>query len=239
MKMMGWGGVGTVLAGCDMPSTVTLEEGVEDVVSYLSPEEYVIPGVGVWYASTCTQCAAGCGIHGRVREGRVLKLEGNPVSPVNKGKLCLMGQAGVQGHYNPDRITTPMLRSGGSLSPVSWEKAEQVLAEKLDGVRGNRFAWFTGSMSGHQLSLVSSHLGAMGSNNHFVHEVVNNSVTQSVYADMFGDAVPRLRIDRAKMVLSFGADFMGASESPLLYSGDYNRFRTGRSEEHTSELQSH
>jgi len=125
MKMMGWGGVGTALAGCDMPSTVTLEEGVEDVVSYLSPEEYVIPGVGVWYASTCTQCAAGCGIHGRVREGRVLKLEGNPESPVNKGKLCLMGQAGVQGHYNPDRITTPLLRSDGSLSPVSWEKAEQ------------------------------------------------------------------------------------------------------------------
>ncbi len=228
MKMMGWGGVGTALVGCDMPSTVTLEEGVEDVVSYLSPEEYVIPGVGVWYASTCTQCAAGCGIHGRVREGRVLKLEGNPESPVNKGKLCLMGQAGVQGHYNPDRITTPLLRSGGSLSPVSWEKAEQVLAEKLGGVKGDRFAWFTGSMSGHQLSLLSSHLDAMGSNKHFVHEVVNNTVAQSVYADMFGDATPRLRIDKAKMVLSFGADFMGASESPLLYSGDYARFRTGK-----------
>jgi len=227
MKMMGWGGAGAVLTGCDMPSTVTLEEGAEDVVSYLSPEEYVIPGVGVWYASTCTQCAAACGIHGRVREGRVLKLEGNPESPVNKGKLCMMGQAGVQGHYNPDRITTPLLRSGGSLSPVSWEKAEQVLAEKLGGVEGDRFAWFTGSVSGHQSSLISSHLDAMGSSRHFVHEVVNNAVAQSVYADMFGDAMPRLRIDKAKMVLSFGADFMGASESPMLYSGDYMRFRTG------------
>ncbi|HHH47842.1 MAG TPA: molybdopterin dinucleotide-binding protein [Gammaproteobacteria bacterium] len=227
MKMMGWGGAGTLLAGCDMPSTVTLEEGREEVISYLSPEEYVIPGVGVWYASTCTQCAAGCGIHGRVREGRVLKLEGNPASPVNRGKLCLMGQAGVQNHYNPDRVTTPLLRSGGSLSPVSWEKAEQVLAEKLGGVTSGRFAWFTGSMSGHQLSLVSSHLDAMGSDKHFVHEVVNNSVAQAVYADMFGDASPRLRIDKARMVLSFGADFMGTSESPLLYSGDYTRFRTG------------
>ena len=225
--MMGWGGAGAALAGCDMPSTVTLEEGQEEVVSYLSPEEYVIPGVGVWYASTCTQCAAGCGIHGRVREGRVLKLEGNPDSPVNKGKLCMMGQAGVQGHYNPDRITTPMLRSGGSLSPVSWEKAEEVLAEKLGGVKGGRFAWFTGNMSGHQLALVTAHLEAMGSDKHFVHEVVNNAVAQAVYADMFGDAAPRLRIDKAKMVLSIGADFMGASESPLLYSGDYMRFRTG------------
>lgn len=227
MKMMGWGGAGAVLAGCDMPSTVTLEEGKEEVMSYLSPEEYVIPGVGVWYASTCTQCAAGCGIHGRVREGRVLKLEGNPASPVNKGKLCMMGQAGVQNHYNPDRINTPMLRSGGSLSPISWDKAEEVLAEKLGGVKVDRFAWFTGSISGHQRSLVSSHLEAMGSSKHYVHEVVNNAVAQSVYADMFGDAMPRLRIDKAHMVLSLGADFMGASESPMLYSGDYSQFRTG------------
>jgi len=96
LKMMGLGGVGTALAGCDLPSTVTLEEGKEEVVSYLMPEEYVIPGVGVWYASTCTQCAAGCGVHGRVREGRILKMEGNPDSPLNNGKLCMMGQGGVQ-----------------------------------------------------------------------------------------------------------------------------------------------
>ena len=47
LKMMGWGGVGTALSGCDVPTTVTLEEGKENVVSYLMPEEYVIPGVGV------------------------------------------------------------------------------------------------------------------------------------------------------------------------------------------------
>ena len=123
LKMLGWGGAGTALAGCDMPTTVTLEEGKEEVVSYLMPEEYVIPGIGVWYASTCTQCEAACGLHGRVREGRVLKLEGNPDSPINHGNTCMMGQSGVQGHYNPDRITTPMMRKGGSLQAVSWEDA--------------------------------------------------------------------------------------------------------------------
>lgn len=227
LKMMGWSGAGATLAGCDMPTTVTLEEGREEVVSYLAPEEYVIPGVGVWYASTCTQCAAGCGIHGRVREGRVLKLEGNPDSPINKGKLCMMGQAGVQGHYNPDRITQPMLRKGGDLHAVGWDEALTLLHEKLGGVKGDRFAWFTGSLSGHQRVMVDNHLEAMGSRHHFVHEVVNNAVSRRVYAEMFADETPRLRIDKAKMVLSLGADFMGASESPLLYSGDYTRFRTG------------
>ena len=227
--MMGWSGAGVTLAGCDLPSTVTLEEGKEEVVSYFMPEEFVIPGVGVWYASTCTQCAAGCGIHGRVREGRVLKLEGNPDSAVNNGKLCMMGQAGLQGHYNPDRITTPMLRNGGSLEPVSWDKAMAVLEEKLGaGLNGERFAWFTGALSGHQRALVSNHLEAMGSSNHFVHEVVNNAVSRSVYRDMFGEESPRLRIDKAKMVLSFGADFMGAGQSPVQHAVDYAKFRTNK-----------
>ena len=54
LKYMGLGGVSAAaLSGCDMPTTVTLEEGKETVVSYLAPEEYVIPGIGVWYASTC------------------------------------------------------------------------------------------------------------------------------------------------------------------------------------------
>ena len=226
--MMGWSSAGAALAGCDLPSTVTLEEGKENVMSYLMPEEYVIPGVGVWYASTCTQCAAGCGIHGRVREGRVLKLEGNPDSGINRGKLCMMGQAGVQGHYNPDRITQPLLRAGGKLEPVSWDKAMEVLAEKFAAVPGERFAWVTGTLSGHQRALVANHLDAMGSSNHYAHEVINNAVAQAVYRDMLGDAKPRFHIDKAKMLLSFGADFMGAGQSPVQASAQYARFRTNK-----------
>lgn len=227
LKVMGLGGASTALTACDMPSTVTLEEGKEEVVAYLAPEEYVIPGIGVWYASTCTQCPAGCAIHGRVREGRVLKLEGNPGAALNNGKLCMMGQAGLQGHYNPDRITQPMLREGGSLKATSWEKALQVVSEKFETLDGNRFAWLTGTISGHQLALVSNHLEAMGSTNHFAHEVVNNAVSQAVNKVMFGESNPRLRLDKAKMILSFGADFMGASQSPVHYAGQYAKFRTG------------
>jgi molybdopterin-containing oxidoreductase family iron-sulfur binding subunit len=228
LKTLGWTSAGIALSGCDLPSTVTLEEGKEEVVSYLMPEEYVIPGVGVWYASTCTQCSAGCGIHGRVREGRVLKLEGNPNASLNNGKLCMMGQAGVQGHYSPDRVTTPMVRNGDSLSEISWDKAMALLQDKLGTISGDRFAWFTGAISGHQSVLVVNHLDAMGSQNHYVHEVVNNVVSQAVNRDMLGEANPRLRIDKAAMILSFGADFMGASLSPVYHAGQYARFRTNK-----------
>lgn len=227
LKMMGWGGVGaTTLAGCDLPTTVTLEEGKEEVTSYLMPEEYVIPGVGVWYASTCTQCSAGCGTQGRVREGRVLKLEGNPESGINHGKLCMMGQAGVQGHYNPDRINSPMMREGGRLVPTSWDKAMAAVQNKLAGSSDGRVAWMTGTVSGHQSALLASHLDAVGSDKHYRYETINSAVWQAVNKDMLGDAMPRLRMDKAKVILSFGADFLGTWISPVHFAGEYAKFRT-------------
>ena len=230
LKMLGWGGAGTALAGCDMPTTVTLEEGKEEVVSYLMPEEYVIPGIGVWYASTCTQCEAACGLHGRVREGRVLKLEGSPDSPINHGNTCMMGQSGVQGHYNPDRITAPMMRKGGSLQAVSWEDAMAEIGKNIgpsSGVNGKRIGMVTGTVSGHQSVLVNELLGQLGSKNHYVHELVNASVWRTVCRDMLGDETPKLNFEKARVVLSFGADFMGTWGSPVHNMGEYAKFRKG------------
>lgn len=229
LKILGWSGVGVAVAGCDRPTTVTLEEGKEEVVAYLQPEEYVIPGVGVWFASTCQQCAAGCGVHGRVREGRVLKMEGNPQSPLNNGKLCQMGQAGLQAHYNPDRIKKPLLRKGGTLTEVTWEEALAQVEQKVgaaSGLAGDRFAWFTGAISGHQSVLLSAHLAAMGSPHHFIHETINNAVGRAVNADMLGEAAPRYSLTDARIVLSFGSDFLGAGVSPVHFAGEYAKFRS-------------
>ncbi|MDP1708633.1 MAG: molybdopterin-dependent oxidoreductase [Gammaproteobacteria bacterium] len=229
LRMMGWGTVGVTLAGCDLPSTVTLEEGEETVVSYLSPEEYVIPGVGVWYASICLQCPAGCGIHGRVREGRALKLEGNPESPVNRGKLCQMGQAGVQAHYNPDRLRGPQARKDGKLVDISWDEAWQLLGEKVGAATdGARVAWFTGTISGHQAALVGEHLSALGSTHQYAHEAINNAVGRAVNQDMLGEAAPGLVFDKAKLIVSFGADFLGTWVSPVHFATEYGKFRAGQ-----------
>lgn len=229
LKLMGWSAAGTALAGCDLPSTVTLEEGEEFALAYTSPQEYNIPGIGVWYASTCVQCPANCGLHGRVREGHPLKLEGNPESPVNLGKTCQMGQAGIQGHYNPDRITRPMLRRNGNLVEIGWDEAMGLLEQQAgpdSNLKGDRFAWFTGAVSGHQAVLLASHLEAIGSKNHYSHEVIAPGVLRAVQRDMLGEAMPRYKLDEAKLILSFGADFMGGwGVSPVHFSTQYAKFR--------------
>ena len=231
LKFMGWSGAGAAaLSGCDMPSYITLEQGKEEVVPYVVPEEFVIPGVGVWYASTCRQCPAGCGIHGRVREGRVLKVEGNPHSPINRspagdgsGKLCQMGQSGLQNHYNPDRLTKPLLRKGGALVEASWDEAMDAIKQRLGS--SSKVAWFTGTVSGHQAVLLQAHLDELGSTHHYVHEVVNTAVTQAVNRDALGESLPRYRFDKAGVILSLGADFLGPWQSPVHFSTEYAKFR--------------
>mgnify|MGYP000063990435 CR=1 FL=1 len=87
LKVLGVSSAGAaVLSGCST-------EKVEKLVPYLVQSEDQVPGVATWYASTCTECAAGCGLHVRTREGRAVKLEGNPEHPVNRGKLCALGQS--------------------------------------------------------------------------------------------------------------------------------------------------
>ncbi len=227
LKFMGLGGVGAAtLTGCDMPTTVTIEEGKEKVVSYLAPEEYVIPGIGNWFASTCQQCPSGCGVHGRVREGRVLKLEGNPET-LNGNGLCMMGQASLQTHYNPDRITQPMARKGGSLVPVSWDEAWKLLQENAGKVDAGRSAWFTGTVSGHQAVLLKALNKAWGSQDHYVYEAINNAVGEAVNEAVLGEAVPAYHLNKAKAILSFGADFLGTWVSPVHFAKQYAEFRTG------------
>ena len=119
------GGGALALSGCST-------DRVEKLVPYLVQSENQVPGLATWYASTCTECPAGCGVHVRTREGRAVKLEGNPEHPVNRGKLCSRGQAALQGLYNPGRLKGPMARGAdGSLQDITWDDAIGRLAAKV------------------------------------------------------------------------------------------------------------
>ncbi len=231
LRAMGLGGAGgaILLSGCgdtDIINAVDIEVRKEKVLPDIDPVDFVRPGIQMYFASTCRQCPAGCGIHARIREGRVLKLEGNPLSPVNEGKLCPMGQAGLQGHYNPDRLTKPMIRKDGKLVSVSWDELMDTLTKRFGRKKSSRIAWLNGSASGHQKVLIESFLNATGSaDNLFVFEALNPAIGHAVNKDMFGYSPPRYSFERAELILSFGADFLGTWLSPVHFSREYARFR--------------
>jgi len=226
---MGLGGAGSalVLSGCgdtDIINEVDLEVRKEKVEPQVDPQDFVRPGIAMFYASTCQQCPAGCGIHARIRQGRVLKLEGNPASSVNHGRLCPMGQAGLHGHYNPDRLTKPMIRKGGKLVEVSWDEASDTLKSKL-GRKNSKLAWLSGAISGHHAALIDAYLEAAGSKNFFVFDTLPPAVGHATNEEMFGSAMPRYDFDKAELIVSFGADFLATWMSPVHFPTQYAKFR--------------
>src|SRR5512139_4176475 len=90
LKVLGAAGAATTAVGCT-------NEQVEKLIPYLVSPDQTVPGVSTYYATTCRECAASCGIIAETRDGRVIKLEGNPAHPLNRGALCARGQSALQG----------------------------------------------------------------------------------------------------------------------------------------------
>ncbi len=136
-----------------------------------SPEEEVA-GVFTDYASVCRQCPAGCGILVRTMGGRAHKIEGNPRHPLNQGKLCARGQAGLQALYNPDRLSGPQARSGPSGSAfgtTTWDDGVARLTDALSKAQAaatqtgtQRVAVVAGQLPDHLYRAAAALLAATG-----------------------------------------------------------------------------
>ena len=85
--------------------------------------------------TVCRACIAQCPILAHVRDGRVVKLEGDPEGPMTHGAACAKGLAGIQALYNPMRNKYPMVRVGergtNNFKRVSWDEALDTIADKL------------------------------------------------------------------------------------------------------------
>src|ERR1700683_1944003 len=101
IKLAATAGAAAAIPGC--------QPAARKLIPYVVPDENNIPGVPSFYATTCNECSAGCGIIGKVREGRGIKREGNPGDPISRGAICARGQAGLQGLYNPDRLHATLM----------------------------------------------------------------------------------------------------------------------------------
>jgi anaerobic selenocysteine-containing dehydrogenase len=103
--------------------------------------------------TTCYMCACRCGIRVHLRDGELRYIDGNPNHPLNQGVICAKGSAGIMKQVSPARLTQPLLRKAGSergageFEPISWERAFDMLTERLGKIRANdpkKFALFTG-----------------------------------------------------------------------------------------------
>src|SRR5512136_2740703 len=142
LKTAGIGAAATaVLTGCGPASRYIVRE------PYTRMPEYTYNGQSTYYATTCRECPAGCGIVVRTEQGRALKIEGNPNHPVSLGKTCARGQVALQGLYNPDRIRNPVeqsSRNSQNFSEITWDEAIGVVQDILSKNKPDQIAFLLG-----------------------------------------------------------------------------------------------
>jgi molybdopterin-containing oxidoreductase family iron-sulfur binding subunit len=220
----------------------------ERIIPYVIPPEDDVPGVATWYATSCQECPAGCGLRVRTREGRAVKIEGNPEHPVNRGRLCIRGQAALQGLYNPDRIrgarrrevmAPPSSRASAGqtrLTGVEWEDALAGLADRIQSVReagrSGRIAIVTPLLTGALDRLVDTWAKAVGGARRLRYEPFGYEAIRTASRLCFGrEAVPYYDLAGADVLVSFGADFLETWLSTVEYSRAFteaHRVRDGR-----------
>ena len=228
-------GAAGVLASCSPPA------GPQKLIPYLVPPEEIVPGVPVFYRTACRECPAGCGVTARTREGRVVKLEGNPDDPIGRGALCARGQAALQSLYAPDRFRGPMRRAaGGALESISWDDAAAALAAGLGPALARPSAsgvrMLTRPEPGTTGALQREFMAKLGASpgQRVVLDPFDLAPLREAGRIMFGRAeLPAFDLGKARTVVSFGADFVETWLSPVELARDFSSGRGRVGEERT------
>jgi len=84
--------------------------------------------------TVCRSCHGGCGVIAQVKNGKVMKVEGDPASPISHGTMCAKGLAITQLAYHPDRVLHPMQKTDGRWRRISWDEALDTVAAKFKAV---------------------------------------------------------------------------------------------------------
>jgi molybdopterin-containing oxidoreductase family iron-sulfur binding subunit len=205
LKVVGGGVAVAATIGCE-------SDRVEKLIPYLNSPDNTVPGVSTYYATTCRGCAASCGLIAETRDGRTIKLEGNPDHPVNRGALCATGQAELQALYNPDRYRSPMIRKNGKLVAAKWDEALRLFSQKIGETRSRGGAanavFINQHESGSFPAFLDQWLSDFGMPAHISYDASADTEAIAAHTAAYGVAWPRFDFNATSLVVSFGADFL-------------------------------
>jgi molybdopterin-containing oxidoreductase family iron-sulfur binding subunit len=219
LRAAGFTFAGAALTGCSRAPT-------GKAIPYLNQPEEIVPGRACFYSSTCAACPAGCGMIVKNRDGRPIKLEGNPAHPLSRGGLCAIGQASLLGLYDSHRLKNPM-KDGRE---ASWQEVDQTVAAKLEEIRpsGAAVRFLSGTITSPTLrKSIAGFLTGYRDARHITYDALSHSALLDAHERTHGTRLlPRFRFDRAEVVVGFDADFLGAWISPVEFSRSYQAGRT-------------
>ena len=180
----------------------------------------------------CQLCSTVCGIIGYVKDGRLLKVEGNPNDPNSRGYLCARGQASLNHLYHPERLLYPLKRVGkrgeGKWKRISWDEALDEIAEKLKAVRDSghpeEFAFHQGRQR--SKDALKRFLDAFGTKTQLSHRSLCSGNRRAANLTGLWESDWDLNdVEHSKYILNFGSNVFEAHQGHVPFASRVQRGR--------------
>lgn len=180
-----------------------------EIIPYNKRPEEVLPGEANYYASTCTGCSQACGVLIKTREGRPIKIDGNPEHPVSRGKICATGQANILNLYDPARLTDPKINHQTS----SWKEVDSDIISLLNGANtnGKEISIVVGSVvSPTTKKVLDDFTAKYPTAKIYSYELTGDKNRRDAWLECYGTyEYPSIKWNEANIILSLDSDFLG------------------------------
>jgi molybdopterin-containing oxidoreductase family iron-sulfur binding subunit len=216
LKTLGFSiGAVSVVASCKRPA--------EKAIPYLLKPDEITPGTSSYYASSYFEGNEYGSVLVKVRDGRPIKIEGNTLSSISKGGTTARIQASVLNLYDDARFKGP-LKAGNE---ITWDKADEELLAQLSLLKGQKIVLLTSSIISPSTKDIIQRFSENQTNVEWItYDAVSASGILEANKKSFGvSMIPDYRFDKAKVVVSFGADFLGTWLSAVEYTKAYSAAR--------------
>lgn len=213
LKVMGFSLAAASLAACEAP--------VRKAIPYVNKPVDINPSIPNYYASTYSTGGDYASIVVKTREGRPIKIDGNSLSPINKGKVNAIVEGSILSLYDKERLASPYISGEKS----DWATIDAQVKAKFASA-GNVKIVSNTILSPSTLKAIQIFSDSVGGAELIQYDPISNYGIKKAAETYYGTAViPSYSFDKAKTIVSFGADFLGTWISPIEFAGQYAKTR--------------
>ncbi len=208
----------TVISACENP--------VKKAIPYLHQPETLTPGKAHWYASTFAEGNHFCSVLVKSRDGRPIKIEGNDLSSYTRGGTSAIAQASVLSLYDDGaRYKFPQKNSG----KVSWEEADREIIKTLQQAEesGQKAILVTPTLlSPSTKALIKELEEQYSALETITWDAISYEAIRQAHAETFNQQIiPDYQFQKAELIVSFQADFLGTWLAPVTFANRYAQTR--------------
>ncbi|HEV7622100.1 MAG TPA: TAT-variant-translocated molybdopterin oxidoreductase, partial [Flavisolibacter sp.] len=206
----------TLAASCKTP--------VRKAIPYVNRPENLVPGVAKYYASTYVQDGDAIPVVVKVRDGRPIKIEGNELCSFTQGGTSPRVQASVLDLYDMYRLRHPTRKAGETFQEIpTFEQLDTQIGTALAGAGAPVVLLTSTIVSPSTKQIISEFLAKYSGSKHIQYDAVSYSAMLLANEATHGKrAIPSYQFDKAKVIVSLGADFLGTWLAPVEFAYQYS-----------------